>query len=265
MELPAISPIPIGERVGAVVETGWVGMGLAQDDLRHLRDTIGFTALRGIIADAGMTYTEIELLEHWWIPRHEEGHSYGTRELLFDAADALAPTHIKIGSRPGEALTSLAPLVDPLRRLADEAAEHGTKIAIEPMPFSAISTIPMGAELVRQAGRPNLGVIVDAWHVFRAGTTFDELRSSLTAEMIIGVELNDADPTVIGSLFEDTVLRRRYPGDGCFDLTGLVSTLREIGYDGTWGVEMLSEDYRRLPYREALSEAYRSATAFVDG
>jgi sugar phosphate isomerase/epimerase len=56
-------------------------------------------------------------------------------------------------------------------------------------------------------------------------------------------------------LFEDTVERRLLGGDGCFDLTGLIGLLRNKGFDGPWGVEILSESFRRLPVREALQLA----------
>jgi sugar phosphate isomerase/epimerase len=131
------------------------------------------------------------------------------------------------------------------------------------MPFSIISTIPDGADLARATGDPACGVIVDAWHVFRAGTTLDELRSSLTGDVVFGVELDDADEHVVGSLFDDTMDNRRLCGEGVFDLNGLISVLRGVGYDGTWGVEILSDDFRRMPLDLALTRAHESAVALV--
>jgi sugar phosphate isomerase/epimerase len=117
----------------------------------------------------------------------------------------------------------------------------------------------MGTEIVAAAGHPAAGLLVDAWHVFRAGTTLDHLRTALRPEMIFGVELDDAAPAVVGTLFEDTVDRRLFCGDGSFDLTGLVQVLRDLGFDGPWGVEILSTSYRALPVGEALELAAESA------
>ena len=74
-------------------------------------------------------------------------------------------------------------LIDPLRDLADQAAERGTRIAIETMPFSAIATVPMGAEIVAAADHSAVGLLIDAWHVFRdvvddLGALDTEKRSS---------------------------------------------------------------------------------------
>ena len=159
----------------------YCGLGLIADDLAIIRDTIGFVGLRDLLAEHGLTHIEIELIERWWIPRGEPGHTYDVRDLLFDAADVLSPAFIKIGSENGPATDDPAALVGPLRDLADEANEHGTRVAIEPMPFSTIATVPMGVEIVNAAGHPAAGLVIDAWHVFRAGTSLTELSTVAVA------------------------------------------------------------------------------------
>jgi sugar phosphate isomerase/epimerase len=119
--------------------------------------------------------------------------------------------------------------------------------------------VPMGAEIVSAAAHPGVGLLIDAWHVFRAGTALDELRAALTSEMIFGVELNDAAPDAVGTLFEDTVHNRLLCGEGSFDLDGLITVLRDNGFDGPWGVEILSDSFRVTPVREALKEAADTA------
>jgi sugar phosphate isomerase/epimerase len=126
-------------------------------------------------------------------------------------------------------------------------------------PASAIATIPMGAEIITAAGHPAAGLLVDAWHVFRAGTTLAELHAALSQDMIFGVELDDAAADMVGSMFEDTVDNRLLCGEGTFDLMGLVATLRSLGFDGPWGVEILASDFRVLPVDQALKLAADSA------
>ncbi len=263
MRVPATSPVPIAERVAAVADAGYIGMGLIADDLLAIRNSIGFTGLRDLIADHGLTHVEIELIERWWIPRGAPGNSYHVRDLLLDAADVLTPAFIKIGSDLGPRTSDPVALIGPLREVANQAVQHGTRIAIETMPFSLIETVPMGAEIVTAADHPGVGLLVDAWHVFRAGTSLDELRAALTPEMIFGVELNDAATQVVGNLFEDTVHHRLLCGDGSFDLSGLIAALRDNGFDGPWGVEILSTSFRTLPVREALKSAADTALALL--
>jgi sugar phosphate isomerase/epimerase len=47
------------------------------------------------------------------------------------------------------------------------------------------------------------------------------------------------------------VNRRRYGGEGSFDLPGLVAALRTAGWTGPWGVGILSEEHRSLPVGDA--------------
>jgi sugar phosphate isomerase/epimerase len=112
--------------------------------------------------------------------------------------------------------------------------------------------------------RPNCGLLIDSWHVFRAGTSLEELRSSLTADIIFGVELDDADPHVGGSLFEDTINNRRLCGRGSFDLIGLVSLLSGLGYRGPWGVEIISNAHRALELTDALQSAATTARRILE-
>jgi sugar phosphate isomerase/epimerase len=261
MDTPAASPVPISERVAAVADAGYCGFGLIADDLAVVRDTIGYRALTNLMADHGLTHIEIELIERWWIPRGEPGHTYETRDLLLDAADTLSPAFIKIGSQNGPTIDDHYRLVGPLRDLADEAVEHGTRVAIETMPFSAITTVPMGVDIVEAADHPAAGLVVDAWHVFRANTPLSDVNDVLAPKHIFGVELNDAATEVVGTLFEDTVDRRLMCGEGCFDLAGLITLLRDKGFDGPWGVEILSTSFRQLPVRQAVRLAADSARA----
>ena len=92
----------------------------------------------------------------------------------------------------------------------------------------------------------------------------DGVREQRPDHVLVGVELNDADEDVVGTLFADTVHRRRYCGEGSFDLTGMISSLRTAGWNGPWGVEILSDEHRSQPVEEALARAAASARSVLD-
>jgi sugar phosphate isomerase/epimerase len=251
------SPIPATERVSAAAAAGCTGLGLVLADLEIVRDTIGFDALREHARSEGIAHLEVELVTDWWLDPDAAWHR--DAELLFEAASVLGSPFVKIGPPPGEALPSLEPLVAPLRRLADEADRAGTRLALEPLPFAGIESLPRGAELIRAAGHGGVGLIVDYWHVFRAGTSLPELAASLEPAMVLGVEIDDADahPEPGRSLFEDTRDNRRYPGEGDQDVVGFVRTMSDLGFEGPWGVEILSREHRELSLDEGLARAVR--------
>jgi sugar phosphate isomerase/epimerase len=257
-----LSPHDVLERVQAVADTGWSGIGIGYHDLKHVDETIGFSALRDAIVDAGLTYTEVELIDGWRQDADQGDTSDHVRDLLFRAATDLDAIHVKIATLVGPVRDDVDWFVDSLRGLADHAAERGVRLALESMPYTMLGSVPQAADLVRAVDRDNLGLLIDSWHVFRAGTTLEDLRKSLTADIIFGVELDDAAELPIGVLLEDSINERLLCGEGTFDLVGLVQTLVDIGFRGPWGTEIISRTHRGLPLFEALHKA-RSATASV--
>ncbi|KGJ72591.1 hypothetical protein GY21_14250 [Cryobacterium roopkundense] len=255
-----VSPHSPADRLHAIAAAGWDGFGFAHEDLAVVRDTIGFAALRDEIDAAGFSHVEVELVTNWSDP---DERSWRPRwEMLLEAAETLGATFIKAGPAAGAPATDLASYVKPLRRLAEEAAQIGCRIALEPLPFSVIESLPRGAELVRAVDHPAAGLIVDFWHVFRAGTSLGDFAALVPIEKVFGVELSDAPSEVVGTLFEDTRNRRTLVGRGQQDVVGFVRTLRSMGYVGAWGVEVISDEHRARSLETAL-ELARSTTLEV--
>ena len=60
---------------------------------------------------------------------------------------------------------------------------------------------------------------------------------------------------------DETVNHRKLPGEGEFDIPGYVEASREVGYEGPWGVEVLSDELRSLPIEEEFQRAYETTAA----
>jgi sugar phosphate isomerase/epimerase len=200
---------------------------------------------------------EVELASGWW--RDDDLRWRETWELLLEAAHGLQASFVKIGTAFGSPVNDITPFVKPLRLIADEAAAIGTRVALEPLPFAFIGSMPQGADLIRAADHPFAGLVVDFWHVFRAHTTLPELVECLDSNIVFGVELSDAQLESIGTLFEDTRDRRTLIGQGAQDVVGFIRAMRDVGFDGPWGVEILSAEHRQRPLLEALTLARDSA------
>jgi len=257
------SPFRIEDRIEAIARSGWRGMGISQDDLSVLRDTMGFGELRSRIADAGLDHTQVEVLTDWWLTGPAASSARRTEQLLFAAAEELGATHIKVVTAFVDASSTVESLVQPLAALVDRAADRGLRIALEPLPFSMVASIPAGADLVRMVDNPAFGLVVDAWAVFRARTDLATLGACLRPEWVFAVELDDAPRTVQGSLFEDTIDNRRLCGEGDFELTQFVKTLSAVGFAGPWSVEIISRQHRERNLDDAVESAYRTALRTV--
>jgi sugar phosphate isomerase/epimerase len=256
------SPVPLRERIEAAAAAGFRGMGLLHQDLAAAEREYGMAGIRSMLEDNGLIHLELELLTNWWTDGPLRRESDRVRRELLSAAEALGARHIKIGPDTSDVHWNHDRWVTEFAALAAEAQEVGTKVGLEFLPWSNIKTIHDGLRLAQDADHQAGGLVIDVWHTERAQTPPADL-AAVPLRYIIGVEISDADSVVVGTLFEDTRDRRRLCGQGSFDLEGFISALRSAGWVGPWGVEILAEDYRQLPVRQAVARAYSTAAALL--
>jgi sugar phosphate isomerase/epimerase len=252
------SPVPLRERIEAAAAAGFTGFGVLAVDLAVAEREHGLPGIRAMLADNGVVHLEVEGLPDWWDVGPERARSDEVRRFVLTAAEALGAHHLKVTPDTSGAPWDAGHWAAEFALLAAQADAAGARLGIEFLPWSNVPTARDALRLVEDAGHPGCGIVVDVWHVERAGTPPAEL-AELPGHRIVGVELNDADAEVIGTLFEDTVDRRRYCGEGAFDLAGIVTALRAAGWTGPWGVEILSTEHRRRDVRQAT--AYAATTA----
>lgn len=255
------SPVPIRERLEAASQAGFAGFGIRHGDLMEVERTLGFAEFRRMLDGNGLRHLEMEFLEGWYASGEAREKSDTQRADLLRAAEQLGAVRIKVGGHLAGGSADIDQVAEEFATLAEQARQAGTTVGIEPMPFADITTPEMGLEIVKKAGHPSGGVLIDIWHTARAGIDVESL-ASFPVEHIAGVELNDADREVRGSLLEDTFNNRRFPGEGVLDVRGFINAIKKTGYTGTWGVEMLSTDFRRLPVAEAVRRAYDTTARF---
>ena len=111
---------------------------------------------------------------------------------------------------------SVDELVEWFAVLCDRAVNIGALVHLEFSPMTAVADVVTTRRIVRDADRPNGGILFDTWHFFRGAADFDALQA-VPGEAILAVQVDDALPDVTGSPLEDTQ-QRLLPGDGCFDL-----------------------------------------------
>ncbi|MFC4242737.1 sugar phosphate isomerase/epimerase family protein [Gryllotalpicola reticulitermitis] len=244
--------------------SGFTGIGIGLPDLLAARKTIGYGGLRELIAEAGLTRTEVEFLGDWFAPAGPaRSDSDRDRAALLDAAESLGAHHIKLGGGAADAPADTDTVLTELQRLGDEASACGTRIALEPGADSALADYPRTFGLVAELDHPAVGMMLDIWHLFRVGLDYTTLPELVRPQDIVAVELSDGLPVPIGSIFEDTFDHRLLPGKGAFDVRSFVAEVRKLGFDGPWGLELMSDELRRMPVPQVLDEARDAALAVL--
>jgi sugar phosphate isomerase/epimerase len=254
-----VSPLSAEERVEAVANAGYRGFGIAAPDLAVVGATIGYPALAQLLEENGLRHVEVEYLQDWWTTGDRRRASDEVRELLLEAAAELGADHVKVGLGDRQDDRDEERFASEFDRLATEAHAHGTRIGLEPPALSMMPTIAPAAELVRTVANPAGGLLVDIWHIFRSGTGYDNLVEVLPAEYVFAVELSDGRADPVGTLYDDTFDNRLPPGEGDFDVPGFIRALDSVGFEGPWGLEVMSTELRSLPTEVATKRVFDAA------
>jgi len=155
-------------------------------------------------------------------------------------------------------------VVDGLRRIAAAADEAGVRLGLEPIHASQrddltlITTIPETLELLDEAGLPDVGIMVDLWHVW--DTPGIERHLAVNVDRITGVHVAD--------WFAEARGDRALPGEGVSRTAELIQVLREAGWRGAFDIEVFGDPERpdslwALDVDEAAKRAYAAVSASI--
>jgi sugar phosphate isomerase/epimerase len=245
--------------VESAARAGFTGFGIWHADLEHVLKKRPLKEMKQILDDNGIKHVELEFLTDWFLDGERKRQSDVSRTMLLDASEVFEAHHLKVGDFYQET-TPMPRLIEAFARLCAEARERGTKVGFELMPFAMIRSLEDSLKLVEGAGATNGGICLDTWHVVKLKIPYDELRR-LPSKYITSVELNDGTFQCPWSLHEDTVNHRRLCGEGEFDVKGFIAAVREAGYLGPWGIEVLSEELRKWPLERLATQAFRTTIA----
>jgi len=149
-------------------------------------------------------------------------------------------------------------ICDDLRWLAREAAARGLRIAYEGLAWSAINfTLAAAWDCVERVNEPNLGIVVDPFHIFVRGCDAKDLEA-IPASRIYLVQLSDSDLDRCDDiqLVIDTARHHRLmPGRGWFPIHTVVERLKRQGYTGPVGIEVFNDEMRLRDPRAIAREA----------
>lgn len=250
------------DRVAEAARVGFSGFGIWHADLYHILEERSFNDVKQILTEHGIKYLELEFLQDWFVEEGDEKRqdSDELRKTLLEAAEALDAKHIKVGNLVGTP-APIEQVTEAFARLCADAAEHGADVVFELMPFDPnVTNLDDLLAVVEGAGAENAGLILDPWHIVKLGIPFDDLRR-IPARYLKAVELDDGYLESTQDLLTETLHHRKLCGEGEFDVKGFIEVVQDIGFEGPWGIEVLSAELRKLPMEEAITRAYDTTIA----
>lgn len=145
-------------------------------------------------------------------------------------------------------------IAEGIDNLATYASRHDVKLAIEPMhPMmvtdrSAITSLRETNDLLADLNHSNLGIALDAYHVFWDSHLPDELERA--KGRIYSVQVCDWVTPI-----QHQLRSRGMPGEGTIDITSFVDLTAQADYAGLIEIEVLSDYWWKKPPAETAKAA----------
>ena len=232
---------PTAGKVAAARAAGFDEIELWREDVDAVPG--GAVALRRLLSDDGLGVTDYQvLLDFDGAPGERRAKKRAEATWMLDqAVEVGAPMLLSPASTDRDC--DPARIDDDMRWLARQAAYRGLRVAYEGMVWSRFNnTLASAWGLVQRLDEPNLGVVVDAFHLFVGGETADDL-DRLKPDRLYLVQLSDLGHGVAGDDVVETARHHRLlPGDGHFPLATVADRLRIMGYAGPVGLEVFNDD-----------------------
>jgi len=248
------APAPL---VRLAARAGFAGVGLRMHPAMPggiaypvMAGTDAHRELRDALAGEGVTVCDVEFIP--LVPTLDAA-SFAP---LFEAAAGLGARCVSVSGDDPDA----ARLAANLAALAELAQPFGLRIDLEFMRWRHVGTLAQARAALERAAHPNLGLVIDALHLSRAGSTPDDV-AALPPQSVGFVQLCDA-PATLPANDDEAILEARTarlaPGDGALPLEAL---LRAVPPQVALSVEM---PMPALDAEARLELAYRGARRVVE-
>ncbi|MEV5959232.1 TIM barrel protein [Streptomyces sp. NPDC051987] len=144
-----------------------------------------------------------------------------------------------------------------LARLADLAQDFGIRVAYEALAWGRhVSTYDRAWRIVEAAGHPALGTCLDSFHILSRRSDPKGIED-IPGEKIFFLQLADA-PLLAMDVLQWSRHYRCFPGQGGFDVAGLVRHVLRTGYDGPLSLEVFNDVFRQAEAGPTAVDAHRS-------
>lgn len=127
-----------------------------------------------------------------------------------------------------------------IRKIADVGRRFNVSFQMEPVAWSPIHSLSKCLQIIHAAEADNVAMVIDFWHLWSGGETSPEEVAKLNKSMIFNIHFCDGKKAPRDTVWDETVLRGYYPGEGDIPLHDWVNAVKSTQYDGFWSCELIS-------------------------
>ena len=252
------------EKLDAIAAAGFDGVEIFENDL---------LSFDGSPADVGKTIRDLGLKlvtfqpfrDFEGMPEPQRTRAFERAERKFDLMEELGTDLLMVCSNVSpHSQGGLDRAAKDLAELGDRAAKRGLRIAFEALSWGKhISDYRDSWEVVRRANHPNVGLVLDTFHIIARKVPLDAI-SSIPGDKIFLVQVADA-PTLEMDPLSWSRHFRCFPGQGDFPLGDFMRNLAMTGYDGPLSLEIFNDQFRSSSTKNVAKDGLRSLIYLGDG
>ncbi|MFQ0975889.1 sugar phosphate isomerase/epimerase and 4-hydroxyphenylpyruvate domain-containing protein [Vibrio campbellii] len=193
------------------------------------------------------------------MPEELRREKYKMMERKMELAHQLGTKRLMMCSNVNPLSTNnLDRCAEDLYALAELAKREDMELGYEALAWGRhIADYDDAWNLVKMVDHPNLGVVLDTFHMFARGNTLDTLRNDIPVEKIALVQVADA-PKMQMDILQYSRHYRCFPGQGDFPVIDFVKTLKDKGYDDYLSHEVFNDEFRSSSPKEKAVDGVRS-------
>lgn len=247
-----IDTTPLGEALEAIRLGGYDAAELRRIDFKRCYE-LGMTDKRiiAMIRDSGVKVAVLGV-EYGFLFAVGAESKRIFEDFHVSCKNAVALGCPQLMSAPGPITGSLTKAVGHLKTAADIAAEYGLKLSIE---FNSqhpnLNSVETQRDLVTAAGKRNVGLLLDAYHLARSGCP-GRAFEDVPGEDIMHFQFSDLSPNPITGVKRPT--DRLMPGKGVIQWKEIFELLHEKNYTGHLSFEAPNPEQWDRPAKEVCSE-----------
>jgi 4-hydroxyphenylpyruvate dioxygenase len=215
--------------------------------------------VRQLVEDLGLEIAAFQPMRDFEaMPAAARAANFERARRKFDLMQELGAPLLNLCSNVSEdAIDDFEQAAADLAELADLAAARGIRIGYEALAWGRYVKDWMQAwDLVRRADRPNLGVVLDSFHICARRNPLAPI-ADLPADRVALVQVADA-PGIVMDPMSLSRHHRCFPGQGDFPVQEFLDAALRTGYRGAVSLEIFNDQFRGAPATDVARDGMRS-------
>ncbi len=248
----------LSEKLHAAAKAGFDGVEIFENDLTQSELTP--RQVRQLAESLGLEIIALQPLRNFEaMPEPWRTQNFYQAQKKFELMHELGTSRLMICSNVSpQVLDDPSLAAADLHQLAELAQQEQFMIGYEALAWGRyVHDYAQAWEIVKRADHPNLGILLDTFHMYARNNTLDLLRDEIPANKIALVQLADA-PSLQMDVLNFSRHFRCFPGQGDMPIVEFMQCLKHKGYNDYISHEIFNDEFRASKAEEKATDGMRS-------